>query len=919
MKPSKKTSFFLLSSLLFLLLSLFTLAKPNPIVAQTCSGIFDCCLSRDTHGNCTSFSPPFPCSGSTQSQCTSNPTFVCQSNYGVTPGNNGCFWRIPTPPPVPTSTPGPPPPPPPPGVTPTETPPPPPIIGSPRPTPYVPCSQVRTPEFHSLRPYQASPCNLGYEDLALFCGNDLIISDQVNISKNFFPYFAGWSYIFEGSQIDPVPPEIPILGQACGICSNGQCIPNPNVTFCLPDIGCEVGSSGCTETGNCIDNGDGTETCNFNVTRNRNIAVDLQGAYLPIMGFTEPSIGSEDRPDRVINSVDQSETMDDAEKANEYVSWYLHSIIGRAEYDPPDPDTQEGRSRIIDFSGPLKRLLAFSTQGNLRDDQQSEAGDTRHNQVVVCTNALGFPTHCYPPRAGVTQRRLTTTPTNDREYIPFSSTEDRLGRASFGSYSIQPALSSTFRILSSSITNQVPAPLFFAHMQEGAELGQTLQRLFAYEGADLEAEPEDWVASTSQFCDLRGIRSNPGDNLFAGEMSATVNYTAQVECEFAVYNPTLYPGNLCRRLSGDTANCTSAPDRGTYCETNYGQVDCASGEECTAGCVTLVDDTNCKSLPGPNPGCVPSDWTGGIGCAVLVSNYCNPSPQFKCVEDAAACSTHSYSQINLTQECPNNVQVAFRTVTESPLVDDVWKRLVANPVSVFRRIFPQIEDEEGRPITRLFDMPAATSVIYSGEGVTLAGNPASGRPANEAELYFPHIGGVHEYFLKCIQKTLRPQGYGEGCISGPEPLANLASGDCATPPPSGAISPGGGRCQPGTGFCSVGYLTPFFGSLAREASIICNMESGGNPNALNCGCFLGRSVDYSAGLFQINILAHCSGATTYTWSPPSCTVLDQSRVDDCLARFFDPEENAQYAANLRRGAGDWGAWKGSASICGLYP
>lgn len=458
-------------------------------------------------------------------------------------------------------------------------------------------------------------------------------------------------------------------------------------------------------------------------------------------------------------------------------------------------------------------------------------------------------------------------------------------------------------------------------MQEGSELAQILQSLFAYGGADLEADPEPAIVSTSDFCDLRAIRSNPGDNLFAGEMSATVTYKAQVECEFAISDPDI-PGNLCRRLSGDTADCVAVPSptRSLSCNTNYGQVDCASGEICAEGCTTLVDDSACASIPaGPNPGCVPSNWvSAGFGCSVVGSGLCNPEPEFKCVEDAIfGCQPPPNDQINRTQECTNNVQIAFRTTTETPLAEDVWKRLVANPVSVFRRIFPQIEDEEGRPITRLFDIPAATSVIFKGQGVTVAGNPGSGRPANQAELYFPHIGGVHEYFLKCIQKTLRPEGFGEGCISGPEPLVGLASGDCATPPPSGAIGPGAGRCQPGTGLCSPGNLSAF-GSLAREASIICNMESGGNPYALNCGCFLGRSVDYSAGLFQINLLAHCSGALSYTWSPPSCTVLDQSRVDACLERFFDADENIQYAADLRRRAGDWGPWAGSARICGLY-
>jgi len=871
-----------------------------------CLGTFRCCTLRDVHGTCIATSVARNCEGGNQSQCEINyPNSYCAAFLGVAEDN--CSWSSPPPPPPPTGTP---PPPPPPGVTPTETPPPPPVIGNPRPTPYVPCDEVRSPEFHSLRPYQASPCNLGYEDLALFCGNDLIISDPRTVTKTFsllvvpIPRWNG-SYSYEGNPIGPA---------------------------CFTDDDCDIGSScvsGRCSPGNCKDNGDGTETCWFNIERIRNIAIDLKGAFLPIMGFTEPSIGSTSRPDRVINSVFQSETMDDAEKVNEYVSWYLHSIIGRAEYDPPDPDTIEGRSRIIDFSGPLKRLLSAFNQEDIRQDEIDDAQASvncdpnadprdpdciRHNQVVVCTNSLGLPTHCYPPRPGVTQRRLTSVPSSHREYIPFSSTEDRLGKSQIATYSIQPALSSTFIILSSAILSQTPATLYFAHMQEGSELAQILQGLFAYEGANLEADPEPAIVSTSDFCDLRGIRSNPGDNLFAGEITATVSYNAMLSCTYVEEGSGLSGdpnnGNLCRFFTG--ADCIPDVPDNYECSEYYGRFDCESGFDCARDCNPVPTGYACD-IAFANALCAPNDWT----CDTVIPI----APPNNCPAGRRCCQGYSRPldplPFPLQQECTIPVQIAFRTTTETPLAEDVWKRLVANPVSVFRRIFPQIEDEEGRPITRLFDMPAATSVIYSGEGVIVAGNPGSGRPANQAELYFPHIGGVHEYFLKCIQKTLRPEGFGEGCISGPEPLVGLASGDCATPPPSGAIGPGAGRCQPGTGFCSPGNLGAF-GSLATEASIICNMESGGNPNALNCGCFLGRSVDYSVGLFQINLLAHCSGAMSYTWSPPSCTVLDQSKVDACLERFFDPDENIQYAAGLRRRRGDWGDWAGTARPCGLY-
>jgi ferredoxin len=113
----------------------------------------------------------------------------------------------------------------------------------------------------------------------------------------------------------------------------------------------------------------------------------------------------------------------------------------------------------------------------------------------------------------------------------------------------------------------------------------------------------------------------------------------------------------------------------------------------------------------------------------------------------------------------------------------VWAKLVSSPFAAFRRIFPEIEDANGRPIRRIWDLPTETGVLYQVvQGpVTVVGGP-------HQELYFPHIGGVHEYFLNCIQKTLRPQGFGHGCSTAPKKPPS---------PPGGPGDPPGGPGGPG--------------------------------------------------------------------------------------------------------------------------
>lgn len=130
-----------------------------------------------------------------------------------------------------------------------------------------------------------------------------------------------------------------------------------------------------------------------------------------------------------------------------------------------------------------------------------------------------------------------------------------------------------------------------------------------------------------------------------------------------------------------------------------------------------------------------------------------------------------------------------------------------------------------------------------------------------------------------------------------------------------------GSCAEGTGSCSVDNLMPYFGNdetRARNASQICQMESGSNPYAMNLGCTTGQSVDYSIGLFQINLLAHCPGAfSSYTWDPPSCTIGDTAALQNCINQFLDPTQNIMKAVEMSGGGTDWSPWRNAAEACGL--
>jgi len=514
------------------------------------------------------------------------------------------------------------------------------------PSPYVSCDDVRSPEFHTLRPYQKSPCSQETTNTALFCGNQLVISDNVSTLQTTDP----------------------------------------------------------STSDNCTLINDDTYRCTYGVNKSKEVAIDLSKANFPIMGNTED----------VVNSQNQSGGLSDAEKTNEYVSWYLNGATTPAETGFLDPDDANDIAKIIDFSGPVNKLLPQKILKEARVKTITEASESRHNQIVGCVRA-GQIVECYPNRIGTHPVRLSDwkkhLPPNEEDYdnfkdywitykrwrgescltlpiigvsvcldnplkpnywgnlfanIPLSSTEDRVGLVETTIVGVQP-VSDDIQITNISFSNQTPAELFFAHTEEVTDLAKLLQSTFA-------SSDSDWVGSVTagvsptKSCDLTNIRTNPGDDLFAGEISGTLAYSAEFSCDF------------------------------------------------DSEAFTEVDALGCNK----------------------------------------------------------DVMASLSLITETPNVNEAWSRLVAGPSGIFKRIFPKVG--EGGAILGILDIPGATNVTYSGDGLIYAGNPGNERSGESAELYFPHVGGISEYFLKGIQTILRPKGFGEQIISG-EPGTFPSSGD----------------------------------------------------------------------------------------------------------------------------------------------
>jgi len=103
-----------------------------------------------------------------------------------------------------------------------------------------------------------------------------------------------------------------------------------------------------------------------------------------------------------------------------------------------------------------------------------------------------------------------------------------------------------------------------------------------------------------------------------------------------------------------------------------------------------------------------------------------------------------------------NKTAAFFSTTDThvPMADELWSKTVSGNASIVKRIFPKME--AGAPIEKPKDIPASSQIVHLAENRKSNASITSTNP----EFYFPHMGGIYDYFLQDIQTALRPKGYG---------------------------------------------------------------------------------------------------------------------------------------------------------------
>lgn len=718
------------------------------------------------------------------------------------------------------------------------------------PDPKVPCWDESSkgwedPEFNSLRPYQASPCQDAPK--AYMCGN-LITVKLDNVKTNY-----------------------------CG-----------------------------------------EEWCDYKgKVETKIVVIDLSGVDLPILGNTELTANSENATDQI----------DDAEKMNEYLSWYLAGTNQKAEYGTDDPN------KIINFSGPAKKLLPSTIQELIRfkvlhdagtkeliEDEETliETKETfQHNQIVVCTkpnsiDILGFeipwfgpekPVPCYDKNGDVSTgqayRMLKWWETKEAGLIDTLKTKLDW---------------SDLRRWESFIP---PFPWQFEkdiHYKKSYQEWRGKECLIVFGKlicgdikvktilGTIEWHSNKW-ADLYQYIPLSNTVDKQGAEVYSGvvvrpSQDATLSFS---DYEIVKWPKLFYPHTQETSDALKNLNSTFLPEDGVEVKIVPG-----SAENTAGNCKTLNVRTNSgDSLTFENT----SDKhqvkftatydVDQIRCKETKTEKCilyNPLNPKQCLkwEPSFECSSDVYASINLT--------------TKAPYLNEIWKNSVAGSGSTFRRIFPKVE--EGAPVSCIADIPGASSATYTlnsassnSVDITRIANPGD-TTASSPEIYFPHLGTVYEYMLKGIQTALRPKGYGEPITDGKLCKPSLACGVLPELPIA-------------KGSCSLGGTSSRIGSIPQSLKDIVSAaaETYKVPPNLILGALFGEGVfnknNDSGGTFQKfewteeNVVNWASCEPLPNCTGPEKSIIDLSGTWNTLSqriaadlKKLDPKKTAPDPCNL---------------------
>lgn len=275
-------------------------------------------------------------------------------------------------------------------------------------------------------------------------------------------------------------------------------------------------------------------------------------------------------------------------------------------------------------------------------------------------------------------------------------------------------------------------------------------------------------------CYVADTFQNPGDDLIGPKIRGEMLFTEQFTYE----------------AKGRPDGCTDDGGSWTF-EGTAAEWEVAKGEECKENCCSDI----CVTESWTNPCVAPFQDPFGVESCPPVgpdfSAYQEPcttqgGTTWCCadVEGTDQWCEQTTTEISCSRPPKATIPVGAdaNIFDKTPIIESIYDTILDGTDSLFRRFFPLPENEKYEfddiPTKSLFGAsvsPANFGTQAGGFNLKFAGGQV-GAP----ELYFPHLGDLHQYWLQDLQKALRPEGtvveYEVSCTSDMKNIGIFTSG-----------------------------------------------------------------------------------------------------------------------------------------------
>jgi hypothetical protein len=566
--------------------------------------------------------------------------------------------------------------------------------------------------------------------------------------------------------------------------------------------------------------------------------VQLDDSHLPIMGNTE-------------------DNFDDAQKVNEYASWYLNGVIDKVENTSPTDD------QIVNFSGPVRKLLPYMIQDSQRMKIIKSATETttyfddsvgadvtsaeNHDQIVVDHERLSD----WKGDLSFIRSAINTVGSAIMPYIQNTTVGSAISYVTGGEEAWNKRTPPLPWDDGTDTTGKNPVPFKSQILYQKAYnewLGKTcaILPIVGLQCLDIKIPTllgsvdviTNKYASLWHFVPLSNNSDKKGAEFIIGDVPLYIpaNGTAIGPVSNGkILVPPLYFSHMqeVKDLS-ETLNSSYMPKdvKNEPLPTTTEENNCS---------VAVVRTNKGDDLfPGdPNELLIPdvSYTITAAQCHESIREEMHPCGMHRGTYVPGMCKTLVH---NL--DCPAEVAVKIRTGTKTPWAKELFQTTVAGSGSTFRKIFPKVQ--AGAPVSCIANIPTITDVTYDPDIGGKSQEPQGGElsfkvyrypedgTGDSPQLTFPHIGSIYEYFLKGIQTALRPKGYGDPITDGLL-CNNVKCGELPDLPQA-------------SGSCSLGSVSPRVGDIPQSLKDIVSAaaQTYNTPPNLILG------IMYGEGLFD---------------------------------------------------------------------